>query len=62
MAEEKKEKNKGEAQKMPVYVGLDVHKKKCTASVLDEWGDLLGQCEFPNTDEGLNGFRLFIGQ
>jgi predicted NBD/HSP70 family sugar kinase len=33
---------------MPVYVGLDVHKKTCHATVIDEHGKIVEQRRFVN--------------
>jgi len=41
---------------MPMYVGLDVHKKVCHATVMDERGEILKEGKFENTRWGFEGF------
>jgi transposase len=36
-----------------IYVGLDVHKRKCNSAVMDEQGRILDETTFTNTKEGL---------
>jgi transposase len=37
---------------MPIYVGIDVHKKFCQAALMDENGSVLRELRFDNTLEG----------
>lgn len=39
-----------------MYVGLDVHKRVCYGSVMDEEGKVLKQARFSNDPEGLEEF------
>jgi len=39
-----------------LYAGLDVHKKHCFGTVLDEKGKKVKEAKFPNTQEGLKVF------
>lgn len=41
---------------MPQYVGVDVHKKACHATVMDERGKVTKQEKFENTREGFKEF------
>jgi transposase len=38
------------------YVGIDVHKKMCQATILEEDGALLDEQRFPNTAEGIEEY------
>jgi len=39
-----------------MYVGLDVHKKVCYGTVMDEKGTVVKQAKFDNDHEALDGF------
>ncbi len=39
---------------MPVYVGIDVHKKYCQATLMSEQGQIMHELRFDNTTEGTN--------
>jgi len=41
---------------MPLWVGLDVHKQSCHATVLDERGEVVLQRRMPNGPEALGEF------
>jgi len=38
------------------YAGIDVHKKMCQATILDEEGALLDEIRFPNEPDGIEEF------
>jgi transposase len=47
---------------MPLWVGLDVHKQSCHATVLDERGEVVLQKRVPNEPEVLEElFGAFSG-
>ena len=39
-----------------MYVGLDVHKRVCYGTVMDEKGKVVKQAKFTNAPEGLEAF------
>jgi transposase len=45
------EKNGGE-EEMAVYVGIDVHKKYCQATLMSEQGQIIHELRFDNTQQG----------
>ena len=36
-----------------IYVGIDIHKRKCNSALMDEQGRILDETVFANTQEGL---------
>ncbi|MGD0424592.1 MAG: hypothetical protein ABSA92_14220 [Candidatus Bathyarchaeia archaeon] len=46
------EKNGGEETEMAVYVGIDVHKKYCQATLMSEQGQIMHELRFDNTQQG----------
>jgi transposase len=46
------EKNGGEEPEMAVYVGIDVHKKYCQATLMSEQGQIMHELRFDNTKQG----------
>ncbi len=47
---------------MTVFAGLDVHKKYCHATVMDESGNILIQENFPNKTEGYDSLLAKTGK
>ena len=44
----------------PYYIGIDVHKRKCVATIKENAKEILKQVEFENDIEGINGFIEMI--
>jgi transposase len=43
------------------YIGMDVHKKFCYMTIMDQEGNKIGERRFPTIDEELNAFAEDIG-
>jgi transposase len=48
--------------KITINIGIDVHKKKCVATVKSDSRQILGQVTFDNNSQGMNEFICGIKQ
>jgi transposase len=46
-------KKEGDEREEMIYVGIDIHKRKCNSVLMDEQGRILDETAFTNTQEGL---------